>query len=127
MDNWQAQQAFWSGFSWPAYDDQTTFTEDDLPAYPHITYESVDGEFGGITTLAVHLWNRSESWAEIKRKAAEIKAALVGGGTKLNTDTGQIWITIPDGISFAQPAPTGSDDELVQRIMINVSAEFLSD
>lgn len=127
MDNWQAQHAFWSSFSWPAYDDQTTFTEDDLPAYPHITYESADGDFGAQTQIAVHLWNRSESWAAIKRKAAEIKAALVGGGVKLNTDDGQIWLTIPDRIAFSRPFATGSSDELVQRIMINVSAEFLAD
>lgn len=127
MDNWQAQQAFWSGFGWPAYDEQTTFTEDDLPAYPHITYESADGDFGAQTTLSIHLWNRNESWAAIKQKAAEIKAALVGGGVKLNTNSGQIWLKVPDQVIFSRPFATGSSDELVQRIMINVSAEFLSD
>lgn len=127
MDNWQAQHNFWSGFGWPAYDDQTTFTKDDLPAYPHITYESADGDFAAQTQLAVHLWNRSGSWATIKQKAAEIKAALVGGGVKLNTDNGQIWLKVPDGVVFSRPFATGSSDELVQRIMINVSAEFLSD
>lgn len=127
MDNWQAQHNFWSSFEWPAYDDQTTFTEDDLPAYPHITYESADGDFGGQTQLAIHLWNRSTSWAAIKQKAAEIKSALVGGGVKLETDNGQIWLKIPDGVVFSRPFATGSSDELVQRIMINVSAEFLSD
>jgi hypothetical protein len=127
MDNWQAQQAFWESFGWPAYDDQTTFTEDDLPAYPHITYESADGDFGAETQLAVHLWNRSASWATIKQKAAEIKEALVGGGVKLETDNGQIWLKVPSGVVFSRPFATGSSDELVQRIMINVSAEFLSD
>ena len=127
MDNWQAQHNFWSGFGWPAYDDQTTFTKDDLPAYPHITYESADGDFAAETQLAIHLWNRSGSWATIKQKAAEIKAALVGGGVKLNTDNGQIWLKVPDGVVFSRPFATGSSDELVQRIMINVSAEFLSD
>lgn len=127
MDNWQAQQAFWESFGWPAYDDQTTFNEDDLPAYPHITYESADGDFGAETQLAIHLWNRSGSWAAIKQKASEIKAALVGGGVKLNTDNGQIWLKIPDGVVSSRPFATGSSDELVQRIMINVSAEFLSD
>lgn len=127
MDNWQAQQAFWSSFEWPAYDDQTEFTDGDMPAYPHITYESADGDFGGQTQVAVHLWNRSPSWAVIKQKASEIKDALSGGGVKLNTDRGQIWLTIPDGVVFSRPFATGSSDELIQRIMINVSAEFLSD
>lgn len=129
MDNWQALNSFWNSFSWPAYDDQATFSEGDLPAYPHITYESADGDFGAQTTLAVHLWNRSVngSWAAIKQKAAEIKAALVGGGVKLVTDSGQIWLTIPDRVAFSRPFATGSSDPLVQRIMINVSAEFLSD
>ena len=127
MDNWQAQHAFWSSFGWPAYDDQTTFTEMSLPAYPHITYESADGDFGGETQLAVHLWNRSSSWAAIKQKAEQIKDVLSGGGVKLNTENGQIWLRIPDRIAFSRPFATGSSDELVQRIMINVSAEFLSD
>lgn len=127
MDNWQAQHSFWSSFQWPAYDDQTTFDEDDMPAYPHITYEAADGDFGAEATLSVHLWNRASSWAAIKQKAAEIKAALVGGGVKLNTDGGQIWLKIPDGTAFSRPFATGSSDELVQRIMLSVSAEFLSD
>ena len=125
MDNWQAQQAFWSSFGWPAYDDQTTFTEGDAPAYPHITYESADGNFGSEMQLSIHLWNRSGSWAEIKQKASEIKAVLDGGGIKLNTDSGQIWLKIPTGVIFSRPFATGSSDELVQRIMINVMAEFL--
>ena len=127
MDNWQAQHAFWSGFGWPAYDDQTTFIEGDQPAYPHITYESADGDFGAEAQLSIHLWNRSGSWAAIKQKAAEIKDALDGGGAKLNTDSGQIWLKIPEGVTFSRPFETGSSDELVQRIMINVSAEFLTD
>lgn len=127
MDNWQAQQAFWSSFGWPAYDDQTTFTEGDQPAYPHITYESADGDFGAEMQLAIHLWDRSGSWAGIKQKAASVKAALKDGGEKLDTDSGQIWLKIPDGVDFSRPFPTGSSDELVKRLMINVSAEFLTD
>lgn len=127
MDNWQAQNSFWSGFEWTAYDEQTTFTEDNLPAYPHITYESADDEFGGQTTVSAHLWNRSESWSEIKQKASEIKNALSSGGVKLTTDNGQIWLKIPEGSVFSRPFATGSSDELVQRIMCNVSIEFLSD
>ena len=127
MDNWQAQQAFWSSFGWPAYDDQTTFTEGDQPAYPHITYESADGDFGAEMQLSIHLWDRFGSWAGLKQKAAAIKAALKDGGKKLDTDSGQIWLKIPDGVDFSRPFPTGSSDELVKRIMINVSAEFLTD
>lgn len=127
MDNWQAQQAFWSSFGWPAYDDQTTFTEGDEPAFPHITYESADGDFGAEMQLAAHLWVRSGSWAAIKQKAAEIKEALIDGGKKLDTDSGQIWLKIPDGVNFSRPFATGSSDELVKRIMINVSVEFLTD
>ncbi len=127
MDNWQAQHSFWSGFGWDAYDEQATFTEDYLPAYPHITYESVDGEFENQTTISVHLWNRSDSWSEIKQKASEIKDVLSGGGVKLTTDNGQIWLKIPEGSVFSRPFATGASDELVQRIMLNVSVEFLSD
>ena len=77
--------------------------------------------------LSVHLWNRSTSWSAIKQKAAEIKDALKDGGLKLNTDSGQVWLKIPDGVAFSRPFATGSSDELVQRIMLSVSAEFLTD
>lgn len=127
MDKWQAQQTFWNGFGWPAYDDQTTFTEDDLPAFPHITYESADGSFGTATTLSVSLWNRSTSWAAIKQKADEIKDALSGGGALVPAESGYIWYSIPEASVFSRPTASGSSDELVQRIMLTVSAEFLSE
>lgn len=126
-DKWQAQQGFWGGFGWPAYDDQTTFTEDDLPTFPHITYESAVGQFSTETTLSIHLWNRATSWASIKQKAEEIKDSLSGGGVLVPADDGYIWFKVPENTVFARPYPTGSEDELVQRIMLTVSAEFLSD
>ena len=56
MNKWQTQQAFWGSFGIPAYDDQTVFTEGELPAYPHITYESFGGNMGQETQVSVSLW-----------------------------------------------------------------------
>lgn len=127
MDKWQAQQSFWNGFQWPAYDDQTTFTEDDLPSFPHITYEAVDGSFGTSTTLSVSLWNRSTSWAAIKQKSDEIRDALSGGGVLVPVDNGYLWFKVPEETVFSRSTASGSSDELVQRIMLTVSVDFLTE
>lgn len=127
IDKWQAQHEFWSSFGWQAYDDQTTFTEDDLPAYPHITYESVSGGFNARTSISVHLWNRATSWAAIKQKATEIEGALSKGGVVIPFTGGALWLSIPADTVFARPFSTGASDELIQRIMLTVTVDFLSD
>lgn len=126
-DIWQAQNQFWNSFTWKAYDDQTIFTEGDLPAYPHITYESASGAFGTEATLSVHLWDRATSWAAIKQKADEIKSALSRGGVLVPHEDGYIWLKIPENTVFSRPFDTGSSDELVKRIMLTVSAEYLAE
>ena len=45
-DTWTGLNQFWNSFGWSAYDEQTVFDEGNMPAYPHITYESGDGDFG---------------------------------------------------------------------------------
>lgn len=131
MDNWQALQSFWGSFEWPAYDEQTAFPEGYMPAFPHITYESGDGDFGRVAFLVAHLWDKdadpySVNWAGIKQKASEIKDYIGQGGVKINVDGGQIWIKIPDSMSFAMPIGADPDDPTIKRILLNVEVEFLS-
>lgn len=131
MDNWQALQSFWSGFGWPAYDEQTVFPEGYMPAYPHITYQSADGDFGRTAYLVAHLWDKDEdpysvNWMKIKQKASEIKKYIGIGGCKINVDGGQIWIKIPESMTFAEPIGADPDDPTLKRILLNIEVDFLS-
>lgn len=127
MDNFQAIQAFWEMFGVDAYDEQTTFDEGDLPAFPHITYESFSGTWESARTMSAHLWNRQQngSWAWIKQKAEEIKKTI-GNGIVLHVDDGVMWFRIPEYTPFAQVIRSGSDDVKIQRIFLNVEVEFLT-
>ena len=125
MDNFQAIQSFWDRFGVDAYDEQTTFDEGDLPAYPHITYESFSGTWTSSRTMSAHLWSRSSSWAWIKHKAEQIKKEI-GNGILIHVDDGALWFRIPEYTPFAQVIGSGSDDEKVQRIFLNVEVEFLT-
>ena len=69
MDKWQTQQAFWESFGIPAYDEQTVFTKDDRPAYPHIKYESFGGNLGQEATLSASVYYRGTRMSEVKNKA----------------------------------------------------------
>lgn len=125
MDNFQAIQSFWERFGVDAYDEQATFDEGDLPAYPHITYESFSGTWTSSRTMSAHLWNRSGSWAWIKQKAEQIKKDI-GNGILIHVDDGVLWFRIPEYTPFAQVISSGSDDEKIQRIFLNVEVEFLT-
>ena len=125
MDSWQALQAFWAGFEVPAYDEQTIFAEDDSPAYPHITYESFSGTWEARRTMSANLWNRSTSWKWLKEKAEEIKNTI-GNGITINVDDGIIWFCIPQYTPFAQVIASGSEDDLIKRILLNIEVEFLT-
>ena len=109
-----------------AYDEQTVFAEGSMPAFPHITYEAGDGDFGHETFLVAHLWDRSSDWQLLKQKAAEIKAYVKDGGVKVNVDGGQLWFKLSDSMTFAQPIESGSDDPAVKRILINMTVEYLT-
>ena len=125
-DIWVGLQRFWSSFGWSAYDEQTVFAEGSRPAYPHITYESGDGDSGHETFLVAHLWDRSTDWERIKKKANDIKEAVKDGGMKVDVEGGQLWFKLSDTMTFAQPIQSGSDDPAVKRILINMTVEYLT-
>lgn len=125
MDKWQAQQQFWEGFDLPAYDDQTLFREGDEPAFPHITYEAVNGVLDQSTSVSVSLWYKSPSWREISQKSDEIQAVLSNGAV-IPVDNGYLWLKMPLSTPFAQRIASGSDDDLIKRMMLTVEIEALS-
>ena len=125
MDSFSALQSFWSSFGVDAYDEQTYFTEGQSPAFPHITYESVSGTWTSNKLLSGYLWDRSTSWAWLKQKAEGIREAI-GSGKVVQVDDGAVWFRIPETTPFAQVIPSGSEDDLVKRILMYVEVEFLT-
>lgn len=116
-DKWTALQAFWGGFSLPAYDENTV---PDDAAMPYITYEAKTASFDERVALTASLWYRSTSWAEISQKAEEI-GDYIGGGAGVKYSGGRLWIN--KETPFAQRMSEPSDDS-VRRIVLQVSGEY---
>lgn len=124
-DTWQIQDQFWNSFGIPAYDENTVFDEDEMPAYPHITYEAQNGIWNQNLSLSASIWYRSTRWEEASQKANEI-LARINRGLILKVDQGYFWIKAPEGTPFAQRIGTDGDDQ-VKRIYISINAEALTE
>ena len=95
MDKWQSQQAFWSSFGIPAYDEQSVTTEDDQTDWKYLTYEGISDTQFKPNSISVNVYDRSTSLAWLSQKVSEIEQALDGGGVKVRHDTGEVWFKIP--------------------------------
>lgn len=124
MDNYQALQSFWESFEVDAYDEQTVFDEGNLPAFPHITYEAASGGYLNSTILAANLWHRTTSWGWLKQKAEQIRQSIGYGGKQIKTDTGYLWIKLPETTPFDSPEDSG--DDAILRIRMNIEVDFLT-
>jgi hypothetical protein len=125
VTRWEAEQAFWGSFGIPAYDDQTTFEEDEEPSFPHLTYQSFGGCMGQTATLTASLWYKDTGWSAIKAKADEIhKYITENAPLTIKLDEGYLWIKSPELTPFAQPAMSG--DEQIKRIVLTFEAESLT-
>ena len=120
MDKSQVINSFWSGFDLPVYDENTV---PDDATMPYITYSESTGTMDNLVVLNASLWYRSTSWAAITRKSEEIARAIGYNGKILKFDDGYLYLC--QGSPFAQRMADPSDD-MIRRIYINVSAEFLS-
>lgn len=117
----EAIYSFYSGFSLPAYDENTV---PEGSALPYITYSVSTDSIGNMVILSASLWYRSTSWAAIQDKADEIAAAIGYGGKIIKIDNGYLWLT--KGLPFAQRMSEPSD-KMVRRIALNINAEFLTE
>lgn len=120
MNSAQAYQAFWAGFTWPAYDENTV---PDSAQMPYITYEQARGYIGDSIPLSASLWTRSTSWADVELKANEIGAAIGLGGKTIPFDNGRLWIL--RGATFSQRMSEPSDTS-IRRIVLNFTVEYLT-
>lgn len=114
----------WSSFGIPAYDETTVPAGKDKPDFPYLTYEVATDDFGGEVALSCSLWYKSEvSWMAIESKADEIEAKISRGGIIVGSGPNKAWIR--RGSPFRQRMGDETDDT-IRRILINVTAEFLS-
>lgn len=118
MDNWQAQQELWSSFGIEAYDENTVDPDAQMP---YITYQAVDGSLGGSMLVSASLWYRGGSWAEISKKANQMKLGL---NREIKIDGGYLKVRTPFA-NYAQRMDDPSDKD-VRRVLISVEMEFLT-
>ena len=119
MDKLQALHSFWSGFTIPAYDENSV---PDSAVMPYITYEAANDYFGYPIGLTASLWYRSTSWADIEAKELEIADAITRGGKIVGYTGGAFWIRKANPRAQRM---TGENDDSVRRIVLNVEVEFL--
>lgn len=119
MNKAQALDRFWKGFGLKAYDENSV---PDKTPFPYITYEATTDEFGNTLAQTASLWYRSSSWSEITEKEQEISDFITRGGRMIAYDRGAMWIS--KGSPWAQRMNDASD-EMVRRIVLNVTVEFL--
>ena len=124
MNKAQAIHAFWNGFGLTAYDENSIPTGKDAPKLTYITYSFSTDSIDEPVTLYANIWDRSTSWAFVEQKAQEIAEAIVKmNPPALQIDNGRLYIA--KGNPFAQRMSDPSDD-MVRRVYINISAEFLT-
>lgn len=119
MNKMQTLDAFWNGFDLPAYDENSV--PDDI-TLPYITYEAMDNDFGQPIALTASLWYRDSGWSAITAKEQEISDYITRGGRMLAYDGGAIWLQ--KQTPWAQRMQD-SNDEMIRRIVLNISVEFL--
>ena len=120
MTKEQALHNFWSSFGIPAYNRRTVPEDVTLP---HITYESIDGNFGEQNVVSAIIWDRNTSWNTLNNIRHSIARWLADEGT-IRFDDGLLWIK--RATPFSQPYNDGTDDSIIAYV-INVEIEYESE
>ena len=118
MDKWQAQNALWNSFGWDAYDENTV---PDDATLPYITYEAVSGSIGGTMNVSASLWDRSNRWDVISKKANEIEQSI---NRQVKIDGGYMKVRKPEN-NFASRMNEPSDSR-IRRIELMAEIEFIT-
>lgn len=121
MNKAQAIQHFWESFGIPAYDE--TIVPDDA-VMPYITYSVSTSSVGSLVILSGSVWYHSTSWKDVTDKAEQIAEELGYGGKIIPLDSGYLYLYHGDPFGRRMSDP---DDQQVRRIIINISAEFLTE
>lgn len=119
MNKYEAQQAYWSRFGIPAYN-ELTVPETERDHYPYITYEKVNGSLGGQITASASIFYRSMSWRDIDKKITEMEPLV---NHQIKIDGGYMKVRKPEA-NFAQQMSDA--DQAVRRYKLTVEVEFIS-
>lgn len=96
--------------------------------FPYGTYDYISDAWtgddaGGVASISVSLWYRTESEAEPDAKAQEISEAIGIGGKLLACDEGFIWVQ--RGSPFVQ-SMAYTEDPAIKRRYINLNVIYLT-
>lgn len=122
MNSQAALNAFWNGFGWKAYEENTVPDNVFAIYTDYITYSAGQAFFDEPIMLTGSIWSRSTSWATAIAKMQQIAEEIGIGGKLLKTDDGYIWIK--RGVPFAQRM--SDEDPAVRRIYMNIEVEFFT-
>ena len=118
MDKIQALTQFWAGFGLPAYD-ATSVPSD--AAFPYITFEVAEGEFGDEIPLTAGVWYKGTQWVGATQKAAEIGEKIGRGGIVVPYEGGAFWLR--KSSPFSQRM--ADDNDLIRHIVLQVGIEYI--
>ena len=124
MEKETALYEFWSSFGLPAYEENSVYSDGDVPAFPYITYEVQTDSFGSAVYLTASLWYRSTTWEAAIKKKDEIAERIGMGGVMAQLSNGAVWIK--RGSPFARCMGDGSDD-MIKRVVLNVAVEYFTE
>ncbi len=97
----EALNAFFGGFGWPVY------PEDSVPGTkrpPYITVKMIEPNWEGSASFYVRLWDRAATPAAVYEKADEIKRAI-GAGACVPLERGVLWIYRDTNLTQRMPYP----------------------
>lgn len=120
MDKAQALDAFFGSFGWAAFDENSVETENEKR---YITYEVVTGSIGDSILINPALYDYSNSYERVQKKADEIYDRIMTmRPPSLPIDGGRL--VIYPGSPFAQRVDSGSTEW--RKIVLNINLEFLT-
>ena len=130
MDRWQAQNEFWSSFTYEDEEGETVYIEaydessvPDDAELPYITYQAQAGPFETILNVTASVWTRSQYWDMADKIADEIESRIKSMGCP-EIDGGRYRVYIGE-TAFAQNMGDPTDD-MIKRKVLNVNFEFMT-
>ena len=125
MDKFEAQHAFWSSFSVPAYEENSVPDEPtlkELGVNQYITYQKANGIFGASAVINPRIWTRSESWNDADALELAVQQRLEKGDHRIFYSGGMIWATPEENFAQSIGDP---DDPLIKGYRLAVRLQFL--
>jgi hypothetical protein len=122
MDKYEAIYNFFELFGLPVYEENSVPTDDPLPEFPYLTYESSASYGDAEIQLTFSIWYRDTGMDAIDAKAQEISQKIRGLAV-VDCDEGSILIRPAE--SFIQSMNDDSDP-LIKRKLFTVYAKFIT-